>query len=87
MITFLFVALASLFGYLYRDLLDRVKKLEVKKPEVELGATAGAYIPNTPISNTSDVGISEPKSPQLIEWESREQLEKMQLDVIVKRGE
>jgi hypothetical protein len=68
-------------GYLYRDMKEQIK--ELKKPKQETGITMGTYIPPK-TSNTGDIGISEPLTPQQVEWAAKEQLEKDQFNVQVK---
>jgi len=58
---------------------DKLIKIQIildkPKPnnDIAVGATAGSYAPVT-TSNTSSVGISESKTPQLVEFEAEQEL-------------
>ena len=82
---FLFVA-GFIFGSYERKLRDSIEELKKpKEAEPEVGATPASYgHVNQYAANQSEIGISEPKSPQLLEWEEQLALQKMQEDVKVK---
>ena len=74
-------------GYWEQRTQKRLNELyKNRKPEPELGATQGAYKRANEYAANQDgeVGISEPKTPQLLEWEARIELEEEQHHVNVK---
>jgi hypothetical protein len=72
-------------GIRYRDLTDKIKQLqEQAPPEPEIGATNASYAPVNPMAVTNqagDIGLVEPKSAALLEWEEQERLKQMQYEV------
>jgi len=75
-------------GYIYKDLTSHIKKLEKKisEPEHEIGVTSGSYNAGNinRINQDGEVGVVEPKTPQMLEWEESERLREQQLNVTVK---
>jgi len=71
------------FGYLFRDMRDKVTELtaQLKKEEPDVGATYAAYGRVDPykVNQDGDVGLVEPKTAQRLEWEEQERLRKMQI--------
>jgi hypothetical protein len=90
MISLCFLIVGLLIGYFERSGREKFKDLYARSkevPEPEVGATDASYgrfNPLARVNQDSEVGISEPKSPQLLEWEEQERLEKAQLKVKVK---
>jgi hypothetical protein len=70
-----------------RAILDRLHLLENKepvKPAPKPAVTMGAYAPIREISNVPDTrkaGIVEAKTPELVEWETGNAIEKQVLGV------
>lgn len=81
MISFALALIVGLaLGYFYRDLKDKVVNIQksLDKKEVKPTVTMGAYVPPKARSNTgeSKIGLISSKTPQRLEWEAQERLEK-----------
>ena len=80
----IFAIIGTLVGYFERDGREKIKELYKKLPkdkEPDVGATDasyGVYNPNAKVNQASEVGISEPKTPQLLEFEESQRLMDMQ---------
>lgn len=72
-------------GYIYRDLTDKIKQLQAKTgPEPEIGTTNASYGIVNPLAVTNqqgEIGLVEPKTPTLLEFEEAERLKQMQYEV------
>ena len=73
-----------IFGYYYRDIKDRIKKLEKRTPEPKIGVTYGSYGKVNEVANQGGVGVFTPKTPEQLEWEEQERLREAQHNVKVK---
>lgn len=84
----LFFVLGITVGFYERDVQEKIKKLHehIKKtPEPKIGATIASYGTVNPYAaNQTKIGISEPKTPQQLEWEEQMALEEAQLHVKVR---
>jgi hypothetical protein len=86
----IFAIIGTLVGFYERDLRAKISELYKRLPkdkEPDVGATMASYDvynPDAKVNQSGEVGISEPKSPAVLEWEERDRLEKMQLNVKVK---
>lgn len=69
------IVISLVAGYLYRDLIDRIKELQKKLPkDNEIGATPASYGSIKGYSdNNSGVGLVNPKTPEQLEWEARQE--------------
>lgn len=80
---FIAAFIGGFIGYFERDSREKIKQLQrqVKEKPVEVGATPAVYgkVNEYAANQSGDVGISEPKTPQQLEWEEQEALEKAQL--------
>lgn len=73
---FLFLILACLVFtciIIYRIFLV-VREPKIDVPSVPAAITRGSYAPVVASSNDSEVGISEAKTPQLVEFEAEQEL-------------
>lgn len=74
--------LGYLLGRYQSQLLDKIRILEEqgRKPKAEPAITLGVYEKPKPISGEDKkVGVAEPKTPQQLDWESEQQIEKVAL--------
>lgn len=64
-----------------RRKLAELREQRQAPPEPETGATDGSYglIDGYSTDPDSEVGISEPKTPQMLDWEESEKLRKLQM--------
>ena len=73
MIDWIILAIIILFifrvEYLLREILNKPKSTSS-----EVAVTRGVYAPTVESNTSGDVGISEAKTPQLIEWEAEQEL-------------
>lgn len=90
MLTFLAcLIVGALVGYYERDIRVKLAELYIRtkpQPTPEVGATVASYgtVNEYAGNQSSEIGISEAKSPALLEWEEKQRLEQAQLNVIVK---
>lgn len=71
----LILIVLSAIGYIAYKILLVIKIPMIKPVDVEVGVTRGVYAPVTVSNNeNSTVGISEAKTPQLIEFEAEQEL-------------
>lgn len=80
-LAFVILAVASfILGYRMRDIKDSIEQLKNKLNEKQTAPTVtmGAYAPKTGTSNVSDgrVGLVSAKTPQLLQWEADQKLER-----------
>jgi hypothetical protein len=87
------IAVYALIGFLVghywrwaKDELAKLHELTKKPPEPEVGATSASYGRVNEYAGNQDgnIGISEPKTPQMLEWEAKVALENEQHHVQVK---
>jgi hypothetical protein len=82
---FIGLVIGGLIGYKYRDMSDKIKSLsKVKEPEPEIGTTNASYGIVNPLAVTNqsgDIGLVEPKTPTLLEFEEAQRLKQMQYEV------
>ena len=73
--TIILLVIVLVLAFIADKLIKIEELLEKPKPKnnTVVGATAGSYAPVT-TSNTGEIGISESKTPQLIEFEAEQEL-------------
>ncbi len=79
------IIIAAIIGYLYRDIRDQIKKINLKlDKKEEIGVTPGTYGKINEVANQGGVGVFTPKTPAQLDWEEAERLREEQLNVKVK---
>lgn len=82
---FIAVLIGIALGYKYRDMKDTIDKLKSQAPpEPTVGITEASYGIVNPLAVTNqagDVGLVEPKTPTLLEFEEAQRLKQMQYEV------